>query len=117
MRKLPYNKKARSQGKARGGLLRYIQQRRQGDMGGQERTQTHTNTYTKTEAREGRSVLGQRATVGGEAEVVAPPLWEVVRGPRRAEHGEVEDERDDLSATVECRSENVAGRRGNVESG
>ena len=86
-------------------------------MGGQERTQTHTNTYTKTEAREGRSVLGQRATVGGEAEVVAPPLGEVVRGARRAEHGEVEDERDDLGAAVERGRDDVAvGRQQSAQT-
>ena len=47
---------------------------------------------------------------------VAPPLGEVVRRARRTEHREVEDERDDLGATVERRGDNVAINGGQKSS-
>ena len=43
---------------------------------------------------------------------VPPPLREVVRVPRRAEHGEVEDERDDLRTAVQRRSDDIAAKKG-----
>ena len=55
-----------------------------------------------------RSVVGERAAVGGKVVVVPPPVGEEVRRARRAEHGEVEDERDDLGAAVERGRNDVA---------
>ena len=42
---------------------------------------------------------------------VPPPLREVVRVPRRAEYRKVEDERDDLRAAVQRRSNDIAAKK------
>ena len=46
---------------------------------------------------------------------VAPPLGEVVCRARRTEHREVEDERDDLGATVERSGDDVAAQKGDQD--
>lgn len=43
------------------------------------------------------------------AHTVAPPVGEEVRRARRAEHREVEDERDHLRAAIERGRDDVAG--------
>ena len=72
--------------------------------GGMAYQSAGTNTKRSTE-----KTTRQRWKV--RTRTVPPPLREVVRVPRRAEHREVEDERDDLRTAVQRRSNDIAAKK------